>query len=81
VARTAFRSDDDKSISGLIWSLRSIGNFMGQSHDLLHLHNQAAERPIRRCWFKWAELLKRRSNTTNPKAEPSATEEGTMRVG
>jgi hypothetical protein len=32
--RTAFRNDDYKSISGLIGSLRSIGNFMGQPHDL-----------------------------------------------
>src|SRR5262249_51820545 len=28
VPRTAFRNDDYKSISGLIWSLRSIGNFL-----------------------------------------------------
>jgi hypothetical protein len=55
VARTAFRNDDYKSISGLIWSLRSIGNFMGRSHDLLYLHNQAAERPIPRRWFNWAD--------------------------
>jgi hypothetical protein len=55
VARTAFRNDDYKSISGLIWSLRSIGNFMGQSHDLLYLHNQVAERPIPRRWFNWAD--------------------------
>jgi hypothetical protein len=55
VARTAFRNDDHKSISGLIWSLRSIGNFMGQSHDLLYLHNQVAERPIPRRWFNWAD--------------------------
>ena len=53
--RTAFRNDDYKSISGLIWSLRSIGNFMGQPHDLLYLHNQAAERPIPRRWFNWAD--------------------------
>jgi hypothetical protein len=53
--RTAFRNDDYKSISGLIWSQRSIGNFMGQSNDLLYLHNQAAERPIPRRWFNWAD--------------------------
>lgn len=53
--RTAFRNDDYKAISGLIWSLRSIGNFLGQPHDLLYLHNQAAERPIPRRWFKWAD--------------------------
>lgn len=55
VVRTAFRNDDYKSISGLIWSLRSIGNFMGQPHDLLYLHNQAAERPIPQHWFRWAD--------------------------
>jgi len=32
-----------------------MGNFMGQFHDLLYLHNQAAERPIPRRWFKWAD--------------------------
>jgi hypothetical protein len=53
--RTAFRNDDYKSISGLIWSLRSIGNFKGRAHDLLYLHNQAAERPIPRRWFNWAD--------------------------
>ena len=42
VARTSYRNDDYKSISGLIWSRRSIGNFMGQPHDLLYLHNQGS---------------------------------------
>jgi hypothetical protein len=53
--RTAFRNDDYKSISGLIWSLRCISNFMGRVHDLLYLHNQAAERPIPLRWFNWAD--------------------------
>lgn len=53
--RTTFQSEDCKSISGLIWSLRSIGSFVGQPHDLMYVHNQAAERPIPRRWFDWAD--------------------------
>lgn len=53
--RTIFQSEDYKSISGLIWSLRSIGSFAGQPHDLMYVHNQAAERPIPRRWFDWAD--------------------------
>jgi hypothetical protein len=54
VVRSAFQSEEYKDISGLIWSLRSIGSFDNQPHDLLYLHNQAAERPIPRGWFDWA---------------------------
>jgi hypothetical protein len=52
--RGVFQSEEYKDISGLIWSLRSVGSFAGQPHDLLYLHNQAAERPIPRRWFDWA---------------------------
>jgi hypothetical protein len=64
IIRTAFHSDDHKSISGLVWSLRSIGNFKGQPHDLLYLHNQAAERPIPRRWFNWADQYFSNDNGT-----------------
>jgi hypothetical protein len=53
--RTAFLSEEYKSIAGIIWSLRSIGSFVGQPHDLMYLHNKAAERPIPRRWFDWAD--------------------------
>jgi hypothetical protein len=55
LVRTAFRNEDYKTVSGLIWLLRSVGNFTGQPHDLLYLHNQAAERPIPRHWLPWAD--------------------------
>jgi hypothetical protein len=53
--RTAFQHKEFASISGLIWSLRSIGNFLGESDDFVYVHNQMAERPIARGWFNWAE--------------------------
>jgi len=42
-------------ISGLISSRRAIGNFLGPPDDFIFVHNQAAERPIRRKWIKWVE--------------------------
>jgi hypothetical protein len=51
--RTAFQHKMFSSISGIIWSLRSIGNFLGQSDDFVFVHNQMAERPIPRQWINW----------------------------
>jgi hypothetical protein len=53
--RTAFQHKEFASIAGLIWSLRSIGNFIGQADDFVYVHNQMAERPIPRQWIDWAE--------------------------
>jgi hypothetical protein len=55
VARTAFQHKTFCGISGLIWSRRSIGNFLGQADDLVFVHNQMAARPIPRRWIDWAE--------------------------
>lgn len=51
--RTAFQHKEFASISGLIWSVRSIGNFLGQRDDFVCVHNQMAERPIPRRWIDW----------------------------
>jgi hypothetical protein len=51
--RTAFQHKMFSSISGIIWSLRSIGNFLGRSDDFVFVHNQMAERPIPRQWINW----------------------------
>jgi hypothetical protein len=53
--RTAFQHKEFASISGLIWSLRSISNFLGQADDFVYVHNQMAERPIPRQWINWSE--------------------------
>jgi hypothetical protein len=42
-------------ISGLIWSRRSIGNFLGQPDDFVFVQNQVGSRPVRRTWLKWSE--------------------------
>jgi hypothetical protein len=55
VARTAFQHNSFCGISGLIWSRRSVGNFLGQPDDLVFVHNQMATRPIQRQWIDWAE--------------------------
>lgn len=55
IPRTAFQNELFAGISGLIWSRRSIGNFLGQPDDFIYVHNQAAARPIEREWLNWAE--------------------------
>jgi hypothetical protein len=52
-SRTAFQHQEFTGIAGLIWSLRSIGNFLGRTDDFVFVHNQMAERPIPRGWIKW----------------------------
>lgn len=79
--RAAFLGDEHKNIAGIIWTTRSLGNFMGQPHDLTYVHNHGAERPIPRKWFDWAEEyapnadgteLKRRLNRERRKARQRA---------
>jgi hypothetical protein len=55
IPRSAFQNELFASISGLIWSRRSIGNFLGQPDDFVYVHNQAAVRPIQREWMNWVE--------------------------
>jgi hypothetical protein len=42
-------------ISGLIWSRRCIGNFLGQPDDFVYVQCQIGARPIRRTWLRWSE--------------------------
>ena len=55
ILRTAFQDERFADISGLIWSRRSTGNFLGQADDLVYVHNQVARKPIPRKWVRWAE--------------------------
>lgn len=55
ILRTAFQDERFADISGLIWSRRSTGNFLGQADDLVYVHNQIARKPIPRKWVRWAE--------------------------
>lgn len=55
VGRTMFQEPDNAVISGLIWSSRSIGNFLGQPDDFVFVQNQVGSRPVRRTWLKWSE--------------------------
>jgi hypothetical protein len=53
IPRTAFQNELFAGISGLIWSRRSIGNFLGLPDDFIYVHNQVAARPIERRWINW----------------------------
>jgi hypothetical protein len=55
ILRTAFQDERFADISGLIWSRRSTGSFLGQADDLVYVHNQLARKPIPRKWMRWAE--------------------------
>jgi len=55
IERTALQDSANALISGLIWSQRSIGNFMGQPDDFVFVQSQVGARPIRRAWLKWSE--------------------------
>jgi hypothetical protein len=55
IFRTAFQDERFAGISGLIWSRRSTGNFLGQADDLVYVHNQVARKPIPRKWVRWAQ--------------------------
>jgi hypothetical protein len=53
--RTAFQNEYFASIDGLIWSHRSTGNFLGNTDDMVYVHNQLAKRPLAKRWMKWKE--------------------------
>lgn len=55
VDRTAFQDPENALISGLIWSQRSIGNFLAQPDDFVFVQNQVGARPICRRWLKWSQ--------------------------
>jgi hypothetical protein len=55
VLRGAFQHEYFSGVSGLIWSHRSIGNFLGQPDDFVFVHNQTAQKPLPRKWIKWLE--------------------------
>jgi hypothetical protein len=55
VPRTAFQHEYFSGIDGLIWSHRSTGNFLGNTDDLVYVHNQLAKRPIAKGWLNWKQ--------------------------
>jgi hypothetical protein len=55
VPRTAFQHEYFSGIDGLMWSHRSTGNFLGNTDDLVYVHNQLAKRPIAKRWLNWKE--------------------------
>jgi hypothetical protein len=55
IKRSAFQHQHFAGVSGMIWSLRSIGNFLGQADDLMYVHNYVARRPVVRRWIEWLE--------------------------
>jgi hypothetical protein len=55
ILRTAFQDQRFAEVSGLIWSRRSIGNFVGQADDFVFVHNQVARKPAPRKWNRWCE--------------------------
>ncbi len=55
IPRIGFWSDRYSQISGLIWSRRSIGNFLIQVRDLTFIHNTRAHRRVEPHWTGWAE--------------------------
>jgi hypothetical protein len=55
IPRTAFQNDYFAGIDGLIWSRRSTGNFLGNTDDLVFVHNQLAKRPLPKRWLNWSE--------------------------
>jgi hypothetical protein len=55
IPRSAFQHECFSGISGLIWSRRSIGNFLGQEDDFMFVHNQVARKRIPRKWIRSPE--------------------------
>lgn len=55
IARTAFLSDDYADISGLVWSRRTLGSFVGRKDDFVYVHNVSAAKPLATKWTPWAE--------------------------
>lgn len=55
IPRTAFQNEYFAKIDGLIWSRRSTGNFLGNTDDLVFVHNQLSKRPLPKRWLDWSE--------------------------
>lgn len=53
VDRSAFLDRKNGIVSGLIWSVRRIGDFCVYSHDLQFIHNAIATRPFPKNWVRW----------------------------
>jgi hypothetical protein len=53
IERTAFLSGDYADISGIIWSRRTIGNFLGRKDDFVYVHNASSNRPLNPKWTGW----------------------------
>lgn len=55
IPRYAFLDDHFSDISGLIWSRRTIGNFVRRGHDFVFVHNVTARDPFPTGWITWDE--------------------------
>lgn len=55
IPRYAFLHNSFSAIAGLIWSRRTIGNFMGQGHDFVLVHNASSFNRFPTGWIDWAE--------------------------
>jgi len=55
IPRYAFLNERFSSVSGLIWSRQTIGNFFYQPHDFTFVHNSIANPQFPRRWLEWAE--------------------------
>lgn len=55
IPRCAFLDNQFSSISGLIWSRRSIGNFCWYDQDFVLIHNFAAKNAFSEAWIPWHE--------------------------
>ncbi|GAA0588643.1 hypothetical protein [Rhizomicrobium electricum] len=54
IARTAFLSGEYPELGGLIWSRRTIGNFVGQGCDFVYAHNATAQTKLDAKWARWS---------------------------
>ena len=55
IPRYAFTDDHFSIVSGVIWSTRSIGNFVAVEHDFIFVHNLKACAAMTANWFPWVE--------------------------
>jgi hypothetical protein len=80
VDRTAFQDPENALISGLIWSHRSIGNFLARPDDFVFVQNQVGLRPIRRIWLKWSQAHFVVNNGQQLSATKSLTNRRTFKI-
>jgi hypothetical protein len=80
VDRTAFQDPENALISGLIWSHRSIGNFLARPDDFVFVQNQVGLRPIRRIWLKWSQAYFVVNNGQQLWATKSLTNRRTFKI-